>query len=271
VLHQAGHTLHGFDLLITSTVPVGSGLSSSAALEVSLLRALRAAFDLDIHDVQLALLGQKAENQFVGAQCGIMDQMAASLADERTALFLDARTLEYQRLPLPANADLVVLNSGVAHDHAAGDYNARRTECETASQMLGIKQLRDLGVADLPRLAILPEPLKRRARHVITENQRVLDAVEALHRRNLDRLGELFYDSHRSMRDDYEVSVKEIDLIVELARVQSEVYGARLTGGGFGGSVVMLTRSGAGAEVARRIADQYCEQSGHTPTILVPV
>jgi galactokinase len=270
VLRSAGHPLHGFDLRIASAVPIGSGLSSSAALEVSLLRGLRSAFSLAIDDVQLARLGQRAENEFVGAQCGIMDQMAASLADTHTALFLDARSLEYQRVPLPAGADLIVLNSGVAHDHAAGDYNTRRAECEQASRLLGVSQLRDLGLADLPRLDAIPEPFRRRARHVVTENDRVLKAVAALRRGDLNYLGELFHESHRSMRDDYEVSVAEIDLIVEIAHDNSQVYGARLTGGGFGGSVVMLAHAGTGPAVAQRIARPYAAISGRTPTILVP-
>jgi galactokinase len=271
VLGAAGHALHGFDVRISSEVPIGSGLSSSAALEVSMLRALRQAFGLSFDDVQMALLGQRAENQFVGAQCGIMDQMAATFADEHTALFLDARSLDYERVPLPAGADLIVVNSGVAHDHAAGDYNTRRAECERACQLLGVKQLRDLGLADLPRVNALPEPLNRRARHVLTEDDRVLRAVQAMRQGDLPLLGKLFYESHESMRDDYEVSVREIDLLVDLARGQPEVYGARLTGGGFGGSVVMLARAGTGFHVARRIARGYAERSGRTPAVLVPV
>jgi galactokinase len=270
VLRAAGHALTGFDLRITSAVPIGSGLSSSAALEVSLLRGLRTAFGLTLDDVQLALLGQRAENQFVGAQCGIMDQMAASLADEHTALFLDARSLEYQRVPLPAAADWVVINSGVAHDHAAGDYNTRRAECEAACRLLGVGQLRDLDFADLPRVETLPEPLRGRARHVITEDRRVLDAVAALRLGDLARLGELFYASHQSMRDDYQVSIAAIDLLVDLARQRPEVYGARLTGGGFGGSVVMCARAGTGRAAAGQIAREYAERSGQRPTVLVP-
>jgi galactokinase len=270
VARAAGFSFAGFDALISSDVPIGSGLSSSAALEVALLRALRSAFGLAIDDVQIARLGQRAENQFVGAQCGIMDQMAASLADEHTALFLDARTLDYQRVSLPVDADLVVINSGVAHDHAAGDYNIRRAECERASRTLGVSQLRDLDSAELRRLDVLPEPLRRRARHVVSENERVLAAVQAIRRNDLPQLGRLFYDSHQSMRDDYEVSVKEIDLIVELARADTEIYGARLTGGGFGGSVVMLAHAGTGSKAARRIARAYADRSGRSPTVLVP-
>jgi galactokinase len=271
VLANSGHSLLGFDLLITSTVPIGSGLSSSAALEVSLLRALRQAFDLRMDDVQLARLGQRAENEFVGAQCGIMDQMAASLADERTALFLDCRSLDFERLPLPAGADLVVLDSGVAHDHAAGDYNTRRAECEQAGRLLGVPQLRDLGLANLPRVETLPDPFRRRARHVVTEDDRVLCAVRALRAGDLPILGRLFYESHESMRLDYEVSVPQIDLLVDLARHCPDVYGARLTGGGFGGSVVILAHAGKGALAAQTIAHAYAAQSGGTPRVLVPM
>jgi galactokinase len=270
ILRAAGHEIAGFDVHVESDVPLGSGLSSSAALEVSLLRALRAAFALDLDDLDLARTGQRAENEFVGARVGIMDQMAASLADEGSALFLDTRSLEYRRVPLPPVVELVVLSSGVAHNHAAGDYNARRAECERACELLGVAQLRDLSPADLPRLGRLPDPLGRRARHVVTENDRVLGAVEAMERGDAGRLGKLFYASHASMRADYEVSVPEIDLIVDLARDDRDVYGARLTGGGFGGSVVMLARAGTARVVGRRIADAYAGRSGERPALLVP-
>jgi galactokinase len=270
LLRQEGHALRGFDARIDSAVPLGSGLSSSASLTVGLMRALRSAFGLALDDMRLARLGQRCENEFVGAQVGIMDPMAASLADRGTALFLDARSLHFERVPLPPGADLVVINSGVAHNHAAGDYNTRRAECERACALLGVKLLRDVGAADLPRIERLPDPLRRRARHVVTENERVGRAVAAMRGGDLHRLGELFCQSHASMRDDYEVSVPEIDLLVELARADGEVYGARLTGGGFGGSVVMLTRAGSGAAVARRVAREYAARSGQQPRVLVP-
>ncbi len=269
-LRTAGQRIRGFDAWISSDVPLGSGLSSSAALEVALLRALRAAFDLELDDLALARLGQTAENDFVGAHVGIMDQMAASLADEHTALFLDTRSMAYQRVPLPADLDLIVLNSGVAHDHASGDYNTRRAECERACELLGVRQLRDLGITDLPRTDALPEPLNRRVRHIITENQRVLDAVSAMQVGDLPHLGQLFYASHASMRDDYQISVMEIDMIVELARREPDIYGARLTGGGFGGAVVMLAHKGSGYNVGQRIAQAYAATSGRTPALLVP-
>jgi galactokinase len=265
-----GHAVRGFDLAIVSDVPLGSGLSSSAALEVAVLRGLRDLFRLELDDVRLAQLGQIAENDFVGAPVGVMDQMAASLADDRTALFLDTRTLQYEQVPLPDGGGLVVINSGVAHNHASGDYRTRRAECERAAAALGVPQLRDLGLADLPRVAALPEPLDRRARHVVTEDERVLESVAAMKAGDLRRLGELFAASHASQRDDFEVSVREIDLLVDLASAEPGVFGARLTGGGFGGSIVALVEAGASAGIGERVARAYRERSGHTPAILVP-
>jgi galactokinase len=271
-LRRAGFALNsGFDLAITSDIPLGAGLSSSAALEVALLRALREAYVWpDLDDVKLALLGQVAENDFVGARCGIMDQMAASLADGGTALFLDTRSLTFRRVPLPTDAELVVVHSGVTHGIAGGEYNTRRAECEAAAEQLGVAQLRDLSSADLPRIDRLPEPLARRARHVVTEDERVLDAVAALDRSDLTRLGALFDQSHASMRDDFEVSVSDVDLLVELAQADSSIFGARMTGGGFGGSVVMLARAGEGRSAGERILQTYAERSGRTPQLLVP-
>jgi galactokinase len=271
VLTREGHSIGGADILIDSTVPLGSGLSSSAALEIGLLRAFRQAYSLPIEDVQMALLGQRAENQFVGAPVGVMDQMACTLAGDGQALFLDTRSLDWSVVPLPSSAEMVVLNSGVAHNHARGDYRTRRAECEEAARQLGVAQLRDLGESDLPRVMALSDPLGRRARHVVTEDARVLAAVEALRSGDLPTVGQLFYASHDSMRDDYEVSIPEIDLIVDLARALPEIHGARLTGGGFGGSVVMLTRPGSSGEVASRIASDYAAKTGKTPTVLVPV
>jgi galactokinase len=270
-LRAAGHTIGGFDAYVHSTVPLGSGLASSAALEVALLRGLRALWGLALDDVALALLGQRAENELVGARVGIMDQMAASLADAGTALFLDARSLTYERLPLPAAGELVVVDSGIRHEHAAGDYNTRRAECERACALLGGAQLRDVGPADLARVETLPTPLDRRARHVVTENARVERATAALRAGDLPALGTLFAASHASQRDDYEVSVPAVDLLVALASEEPAIYGARLTGGGFGGAVVMLARAGNGRAAAERVAAIYLAETGRTPTILLPL
>jgi galactokinase len=270
VLQREGHTLSGFELRISSEVPLGSGLSSSASLDVSILRALRQAFSLPFDDVRLAVLGQKVEVDFVGAPVGVMDPMAASIAGQGVALFLDTKDLSFERVPLPAGLDPIVINSGVAHNHSAGDYRVRRAECERAAGLLGVQSLRELSEADLPRAEELPDPLGRRVRHVVTENARVLATVAAMRSGNVLQMGKLFYASHDSQRLDYEVSVPEIDLLVDLARADSDVYGARLTGGGFGGSVVMLAKAGTGTAVAARIAEHYAKRSGQRPAILVP-
>jgi galactokinase len=270
ILNKEGCELRGFEVRVVSTVPLGSGLSSSASLTVSLMRALRSAFHLPLDDVRIALAGRRVENEFVGAQVGIMDPMVVSLAGAGSALFLDACSLTYEPVPLPADADLVVIHSGVAHRHAAGDYNTRRRECEQACARLGIRQLRELEIDDLGRVHALPEPLNRRARHVITENNRVRAAVTAMKIGDLVKLGELFYASHFSMRDDYEVSIPEIDRLVELARLDRDIYGARLTGGGFGGSIVLLARAGTGAAAAERLTRSYAECTGFRARVLVP-
>ena len=265
-----GHRLAGFQLRIESDIPVGSGLSSSAALEISVLRALREAFSLDLSDVDLALLGQRVENEFVGAPVGIMDQMACSMAGDGYLLFLDTRSLTYERIPLPDAAHLIVINSGVAHSHAAGDYRTRREECTQAAALLGVPQLRDIAPSELARIAALPPPLDRRARHVVTENQRVLDTVAAFRAGDLDAAGILMSASHASMRDDFDVSVPEIDLLVTIAARQRGIYGARLTGGGFGGSIVALAPSRSARSAAELISAEYSRRSGRTSTVLVP-
>ncbi|MFT3767006.1 MAG: galactokinase [Minicystis sp.] len=271
VLRDEGISVPGYNLRIASDVPVGAGLSSSAALEVALLRALREAFSLPLDDVQIAKLGRRTENEFVGAPVGIMDQMAASLANTESALFLDTRTLGYELVPIPSSIELVVIDSAVPHSHVAGEYRTRRAACEEASALLGVTALRDLGTRDLDRMSrILPDLLFRRARHVITENERVIAAVAALRSGDVGTLGQLFYASHASMRDDYEVSVPPVDLLVELARSEPDVAGARLTGGGFGGSVVILAKQGAGRGIAARVAAAYEARSGLTPRVLVP-
>jgi galactokinase len=270
VLGAEGSRVAGFDARISSDVPLGSGVSSSAALVVALLRALREAFALPIDDLALARLARRVETDFVGAPVGIMDQMACQLCDERTALFLDTRNLRYERVPLPAAAEIVVISTGVVHDHARGDYRARREECMRACAELGVASLREVEIVDLPRVMQLPDPLGRRARHVIAENARVLRAIEAMHDGDVRVLGSLFDESHASMRDDYEVSVPAVDRLVSIAQTEPHVYGARLTGGGFGGSVVALVERGAAASVAAAVLRRYAPAPGATPRVLVP-
>ena len=252
-LREAGFALSGFDARIDSHVPIGRGLSSSAALSVALLRALRDAFRLEaLDDVSLALLAQRGENELVGAPVGVMDPLAASLADDHTAVFVDTRSLRVERVPMPSGAEIAVIDSGISHSNATGGYRLRREECFVAANMLGVAQLRD--AYDMDKIEALPEPLRRRARHVFTENARVLAAVAAMREDDPVALGGLFLESHVSMRDDFEISVPEIDALVARAASDPMVYGARLTGGGFGGSVVVLAHEGQGRGAAERIA-----------------
>jgi galactokinase len=270
VLREAGFAIGGFDLHLHSEVPLGSGLSSSAAVEIAGMRALRAAFDLPIGDVDLARLAQRAEVEFVGAPVGIMDQMASSLAGERHALFLDTRTLATEQIPLPAGLELLVIDSGLAHQHAGGGYSTRRRESDEGARRLGLTKLRDGTLEMRAEFERLPDPLSRRVRHVITENARVLDACEALRRGDLVRLGELFADSHASLRDDYEVSIPAVDLLVELTAAQAGVFGARMTGGGFGGAIVAAVAEGKARLAGEAVTRLYQAQSGHAATVLVP-
>jgi galactokinase len=269
LLQKRGYSLRGFDARISSHVPMGAGLSSSAALLVAMFRVLRTSFQLPLSDVEIALMSQSVENEFVGAQVGIMDQMASSLAERGTALFLDTRDLNYQKIVLPEDkVEMFIINSGVRHSHSDGGYNTRRKECEEASARLGVAQLRD--ISDVSLLSSLPEPYLSRARHVVSENARVLQAVEAITKGEMERLGQLMIESHSSMRDDFKVSIPEIDYLVEASLSHPEVYGARLTGGGFGGSIVGICKVGYGRQLADSIADRYQSQTSYHASILVP-
>ncbi|MBW4419947.1 MAG: galactokinase [Myxacorys californica WJT36-NPBG1] len=267
VLEQLGHTIPPLNVFVTSTVPIGAGLSSSAALEVAMLRALRSLLHLNLDDVDIAKLAQQAEIQYAGVQCGIMDQMASSLADTKHLLFLDTRTLDRQLVPLPEGAAILVIDSGIPRTLAASGYNQRRAECEEAARLLGVKALRD--VTDLDAIAQLPEPLQRRARHVITENDRVLEAKQGV---SATRFGELMNASHASLRDDYEVSIAGLDQLVTILQSTPEVFGARLTGAGFGGACVALVDVKASPmpyEIAQSVLEQY-RSTGHTGQLLIP-
>ncbi|MFL6278781.1 MAG: galactokinase, partial [Vicinamibacterales bacterium] len=261
---------NGFDARVSSQVPVGSGLSSSAALLVAAGRAARAAFTLPIDDLQLARLARKAETEFVGAPVGIMDQMACSLGDESSALFLDTRSLAYERIALPRRAALLVIDSGVRHSHVSGEYRTRRDECAKAAAALGVSTLRDLSEADLAAIGALPEPLNRRARHVVTENARVLAAVAALRTGDLAEVGRLFFASHASMRDDFEVSTPAVDALVDAARSVHSVYGARLTGGGFGGAIVAFTEPSSAIAAGEAIIVHQNRRFPNRARVLVP-
>ncbi len=243
------------DIWVWSDVPAG-GLSSSAALELATLRALRLLYALPLNDVDLALLGQRVEHEYVGVMCGVMDQMASSLADTEHMLFLDTRSLDRRKLPLPAGtrnqaAQILVIDSGVPRRLAESGYNERRAQVEEASRLLDVTQLRD--VQDVAQLSVLPELLHRRARHVVTENARVLEALKA----DAARFGELMNASHTSLQGDYEVSHPQVDALVALLQAHPLVYGARMTGAGFGGAVVALTQPDRAAEAGVDVLAQY--------------
>ncbi len=263
LLAQRGISIPPLNLWIDSSIPIGVGLSSSAALEIACLRALRTLLTLDLSNLDLALIGQQAEHQYAGVQCGIMDQMAVSLAQPGQLLLLDTHTLEYQYLPLPAEAELLVLDSGVPRTLANSGYNQRRAECEAAVQWLGLASLRE--VQNLHQLQRLPTPLKQRVRHVFTENQRVLAARRGV---SAQEFGQMMNASHASLRDDYAVSVAGLDCLVDLLQQQPGAYGARLTGAGFGGACVALIAAGQAQTIAASVLTAYSQQ-GFCGSILV--
>ncbi|TMD60718.1 MAG: galactokinase [Chloroflexi bacterium] len=266
-LQSSGVGLRGFDAEVTSDVPVGAGVSSSAAFLVALLRAIRDAFALQFDDTTLALLAQRAEVEFVGARVGIMDQLAASRGHLGEALLIDTADLSVDRVELPLSIALVVIDSGVRHAHAGGGYNTRRAECEEAARALGLPSLRN--VRDLDALERLPPLLARRVRHVVSENERVQEAAAALSGGDVGRLGQLFDASHASQRDDFDVSIPEVDALAAALR-HAGALGARLTGGGFGGSVVAVAALGTEREVAKAARLAYERQSGRKASVILP-
>jgi galactokinase len=264
VLEHRDIQIPPLNVWISSSIPIGAGLSSSAALEIALLRGVRLLLALDLSDVDLAQIAQQAEHQYAGVKCGIMDQMAVSLADAQHLLFLDTRTLAYERIPIPTGAAILVLDSGIPRTLAESGYNQRRSECEAAAAMLGVTALRDL--THLAQLQPLPPLLQQRARHVFSENQRVLAAKQGL---PASAFGRLMNDSHTSLRDDYEVSVAGLDCLVEILQHTSGVFGARLTGAGFGGACVALVASAEVGAIATTALHQY-ERQGFRGQLLVP-
>jgi galactokinase len=272
---QEGYRLRGANIYIRGNVPLGAGLSSSAALEVSVGCAILGLLNEEIDRTKLALLCQRAENEFVGARCGIMDQFISCYGQAGHAVLLDCRSLEHQFVPVPREVQLVICNTMVKHDHGAGEYNVRRAECEegvrTLSAVLpGIRALRDVTLADLEaNRNLLSETIYKRCRHVITENGRVLKTASALRAGELQAVGALMADSHRSLRDDYEVSCAELDLMVEIASKQPGVYGARMTGGGFGGCTISFVERADVADFKRQVAAAYYSSTGKHPDIYV--
>ncbi len=274
-LEEAGCRLRGANLLIKSTVPIGAGLSSSAAIEVSTALALLDNSGLTTDRLELAKNCQKAENEFVGARSGIMDQFIACFGAEGHALMLDCRSLESTPLPIPDGVKLVVCNTMVKHQLAGGEYNKRRAECEEGVRLLSLHlpkpaSLRDVTLADLERFrSELPEVVYRRCRHVVTENDRVLRAADALRSSDLQTFGKLMAESHQSLRDEYEVSCRELDLMVEFANEVEGTIGARMTGGGFGGCTINLVAADRVDAFREHVSARYTKAVGRNPEVYV--
>jgi galactokinase len=272
---QAGAHPRGANLYISGDVPLGSGLSSSAAIEVSVGYAMLDMAKQTIDRTKLALLCQRAENEFVGARCGIMDQFISCHGRAGHALLLDCRSLEFKLVQMPPDVHLVICNTMVKHEHGAGEYNARRAECEEGVRALsailpGIRALRDVSAAQLEEhRGKLTEIIYKRCRHVITEIERTRKAATAFHTGEIGQLGQLMADSHRSLRDDFEVSCRELDVMVEIASRQRGLYGARMTGGGFGGCTINLVDANESTEFRKHVTEEYAAATGHRPDIYI--
>jgi len=269
-LQQRGTALPGLDMAIHGNVPVASGLSSSAALEVATATTFQTMAGFEMNKVELARLCQQAENEFVGMRSGIMDQFISALAQADHALLIDCRDLSYRNVPLPRGAAIVVCDTMKRRGLVDSEYNRRRAECEEAAKRLGVKALRDASLESFARLEKeLPPNVAKRARHVITEDARVLQAVTAAGNNDLDAFGRLMNESHESLRDDYAVSCAELDTMVEIARQQPGCLGARLTGAGFGGCTVNLVRESAVDQFAANVAQEYQARVRVAPPIYV--
>lgn len=274
-LESSGYKLCGANVVVRGQVPIGSGLSSSAAIEVSTGYALLDVSKQKIDLKRLALACRQAENEFVGARVGIMDQFISTHGRAGHALMLDCRSLESKALPIPPGVLLGICNTGVKHQLAGGEYNVRRAQCEEGVRRLssvlpGVQALRDVTLHQLEQhMELLPEVIYRRCRHVVTENERVLQAADASLKGNLSALGTLMAESHRSLRDDYEVSCAELDSMVEIAVAQPGVIGARMTGGGFGGCTINLVHADAAEAFKASVAAEYEKRTHIRPDIYV--
>jgi galactokinase len=269
-LQEAGHTLIGFDGVVAGDVPIGAGLSSSAAWELAAARAFAVISGFAWEPAQMALLGQRAENKWVGMNCGIMDQMISAAGQAHHALLIDCRSLETQSVPLPPGVVVVVLDTATRRGLVDSAYNERRAQCEAVAQFFGVKALRDVTLDQLnDRRDQLDRVAYRRALHVIGENDRTLQAAEAMKRGDAIALGQLMQLSHMSLRDDFEVSSRELNIVVECAEHQAGCYGARMTGAGFGGCAVALVREDAAEAFSAGVAAEYEAATGLKPSIYI--
>lgn len=276
LLQQRGIRLSGMNMVLEGNISLGAGLSSSAAVEVATVFSLYLLNGFEWKPIEMIKLCQRAENEFVGVNCGIMDQFISLMGKRNKALFLDCRSLDYELIPLPGEGlRIVVCNTMVKRGLADSEYNKRRKECEEGVSYLKrhlphIKALRDVGEDDFKRYkGSLPEVIKKRCQHVIEENRRVLQSVAALKETDLGRFGQLMNESHRSMRDEYEISCPELDLMVEIAWKTEGVLGARMTGGGFGGCTVNLVEENKVSGFKERVSQGYREKTGISPEIYV--
>ena len=268
ILERAGYRLGSLDLAYAGNVPIGAGLSSSAAVEVAVATAVREIYDLELPDLELAQICQQAEQEFAGTQCGLMDQLISVVGQEGHALLIDCRHLTWKPVSIPANAAVVICDTGKRRGLADSAYNERRAQCEEGARRLGVAALRDLDVDAFEAMAVeLPPLLRKRCRHVVHENSRTLCAAEALGLGHLGAVGQLMNQSHSSLRDLYEVSCEELDLMAALAQSQSCCWGARMTGAGFGGCVVALVERDALPGFARTIATLYERQTMRMPAL----
>ncbi len=269
-LQEKGHKLTGWEGVFSGDVPIGAGLSSSAALELALARAFALVSDLDWDPVQMALTCQKAENHWVGVSTGIMDQMISASGKENFALTIDCRSLETRQVPLLKNTQFVILDTATRRGLVDSTYNERREQCETVACHFGVPALRDIALEQLEaKVGVLDMQLYRRARHIITANQRVLDAVKALEVDDAETLGLLMNQSHASMRDDFEISREEMDQMVAIAQKQPGCYGARMTGGGFGGCAVALVEKDQVDNFQKAVVREYQQATGLDPRVYV--
>jgi len=274
-LEERGIRLPGLNAVITGDIPIGSGLGSSAAVEVSMAYTWQVLAGFELSQVELALLCQRAENEFVGMSCGIMDQFVSALGRRHHALLIDCRSLDYQPVPLPAGVAVVVADTMKRRGLLDSEYNTRRWECEEGVRILQrylphVQALRDVSAAQFVEYKVqLPENIRKRCRHVIHENERVLKGVAALRAGDLDAFGWLMNESHSSLRNDYEVSCPELDIMVRAAWRVEGVYGSRMTGAGFGGCTVSLVAEGAVEDFRARVAAAYEEATGIAPQIYV--